>query len=147
MPPTTKNTMAATPYMMPSFLWSTVNTHDAPAGGRDRALNTPSEVVGVTMRRRRAGRGGGDRTFDDGHVRQLLPRELTPAQVHGWARKGGGHALLVASTQPKVPHRSMGHPEPGSAIRVRPSSLWATRLTLVTGAAATIVTARRHLVR
>ena len=28
MPPTTKKTIAVTPYMMPSFLWSTVKTHD-----------------------------------------------------------------------------------------------------------------------
>ncbi len=27
-PPMKKNTMAATPYMMPIFLWSTVNAHD-----------------------------------------------------------------------------------------------------------------------
>ena len=28
MPPTRKKNSAVTPYMMPSFLWSTVNTHD-----------------------------------------------------------------------------------------------------------------------
>ncbi len=28
MPPTTKNAMATTPYMMPIFLWSTVKAHD-----------------------------------------------------------------------------------------------------------------------
>ena len=27
MPPTTKNAIALTPYMMPSFLWSTVKAH------------------------------------------------------------------------------------------------------------------------
>ena len=36
MPPTTKNTMAATPYMMPSRLWSTVNTHDRHPVADDR---------------------------------------------------------------------------------------------------------------
>ena len=43
-----KNAKAATPYMMPSFLWSTVtiqSRHELLAAGR---LNTPSASLGFT---------------------------------------------------------------------------------------------------
>ena len=41
MPPTTKNVIAATPYMMPSFLWSTVKTHDRQPVVETGRRNTP----------------------------------------------------------------------------------------------------------
>ena len=40
-PPTRKKNIAATPYMMPSFLWSTVNTHDRQPVVLTGRRNTP----------------------------------------------------------------------------------------------------------
>src|SRR4051794_10481041 len=54
MPPTTKKNSAATPYMIPSFLWSTVKTHDRHPVAETGRRNTPYVVVGVT----RAGAAG-----------------------------------------------------------------------------------------
>ena len=48
MPPTTKKTMALTPYMIPIFLWSTVNSHDRHPVDDTGRRNTPSDVDGVT---------------------------------------------------------------------------------------------------
>ncbi len=41
MPPIRKNEKAATPYMMPSFLWSTVNSHDVQPLDSTGRRNTP----------------------------------------------------------------------------------------------------------
>ena len=40
--------MAVTPYMIPIFLWSIVNSHDRHPVDDTGRRNTPSEVVGVT---------------------------------------------------------------------------------------------------
>ena len=40
--------MALTPYMIPSFLWSTVNSHDRHPVDETGRRKTPSDVVGVT---------------------------------------------------------------------------------------------------
>ena len=55
MPPTTKNTIAATPYMMPRRLWSTVNTHDRHPVAATGRRNTPSALDGATTDGSRAG--------------------------------------------------------------------------------------------
>jgi hypothetical protein len=44
----TKDTTATTPYMIPIFLWSTVNSHDRQPVVDTGRRNTPSAVVGVT---------------------------------------------------------------------------------------------------
>ena len=61
--------MALTPYMIPIFLWSTVNIHDRQPVDDTGRRNTPSDVDGVTTG---AGAGAGARwrrsgTFDDRH--------------------------------------------------------------------------------
>ena len=48
MPPMTKNAIALTPYMMPSFLWSTVKNHARQPVVDTGRRNTPSDVDGVT---------------------------------------------------------------------------------------------------
>ena len=48
MPPTRKKAKALTPYMMPSFLWSTVNIHERHPVAATGRRNTPKDVVGVT---------------------------------------------------------------------------------------------------
>ena len=51
MPPTMKNTIAVTPYMIPSFLWSTVNSHARQPVEETGRLNTPRVLDGVTVGR------------------------------------------------------------------------------------------------
>ena len=51
MPPTRKKNIAATPYMMPSFLWSTVNTHDRQPVVLTGRWKTPSACDGRDQRR------------------------------------------------------------------------------------------------
>ena len=74
MPPTTKKTIAATPYMMPIFLWSTVNSHDRQPVAATGRRNTPRARDGVTTGAAAAPTiaGTGDRTFDDGHGWSIL---------------------------------------------------------------------------
>ena len=48
MPPTRKNTKAVTPYMIPIFLWSTVNSQDVQPFDDTGRRNTPNVVDGVT---------------------------------------------------------------------------------------------------
>src|SRR5262245_59959989 len=48
MPPTMKKNIAATPYMMPSFLWSTVNTHERHPVVCTGRRKTPRVLDGVT---------------------------------------------------------------------------------------------------
>ena len=62
MPPMTKNTIAATPYMMPSFLWSTVKTHDRqPVVDDGPAEDAVATSTGVTTAGAAGGGDGGDR--------------------------------------------------------------------------------------
>ena len=53
MPPTMKNTKALTPYIIPIFLWSTVNNQDVQPFDATGRRNTPKVDDGVT----RAGAG------------------------------------------------------------------------------------------
>ena len=48
MPPTRKKNIAAPPYMMPIFLWSTVNSHDRQPVVVTGRRNTPYDDAGVT---------------------------------------------------------------------------------------------------
>ena len=47
-PPTRKKKSETAPYMRPSFLWSTVNTHDFQPVVLTGRLKAPSAAVGVT---------------------------------------------------------------------------------------------------
>ena len=46
-PPTMKKNSAAAEYMIPSFLWSTVNSHDFQPVDATGRLSAPSDVLGV----------------------------------------------------------------------------------------------------
>ena len=46
-PPTIKKNSAAAEYIMPSFLWSTVNSHDFQPVDATGRFSAPSDVLGV----------------------------------------------------------------------------------------------------
>ena len=66
MPPMRKNDIAATPYMMPIFLWSTVNSHDFQPVVSTGRRNAPKRGRRGDQRRWAAG-ADLDGAFDDGH--------------------------------------------------------------------------------
>ncbi len=68
MPPTKKNTKALTPYMIPIFLWSTVNSQDVQPFDDTGRRNTPNVVEGVTS----AGVGTGATTSGVGVGRSMI---------------------------------------------------------------------------
>ena len=68
MPPTMKKNIAATPYMMPSFLWSTVNTHDRQPVVLTGRRKTPSDEPLRDEGAARTGRRRPAWSFDDGHA-------------------------------------------------------------------------------
>ena len=67
MPPTTKKNIAATPYMMPIRLWSTVNTHERQPVAATGRRNTPRARDGVTTSGGAPTTAGTGRSFDDRH--------------------------------------------------------------------------------